>query len=650
MKKLTILTTILFFALAFQSYAYIECTPDDCPDGYTEGDTTCIEGVCTKECYFMSCNVSDGTWEEVYSDTTSIEWVYTNNSRRHEETGGYTPPSSTEYCYKYEYQGPPAESYEIRTKPNPTRDPSCTTESIGVFYSSSKWYSSMTNSIGDYVRYLGDTTTPSNTYYGNGRLQVMRASDDNSAADRETDQEYRDTVAVTTHVYCAPTEQVCDDIANNYTNNCATGCYSQATNLMVAQNYLQYSTSNDYTLFRRLACNPGTVWNNMRYPEYHVYRTNLNLTISNDSVCYTPMNISSVKVLPLNATTGDDLICNYTYEDPRKLSEQNSTYEWWKNGVNQNIDSKILGNANLSVDDSWFCKVTAGNGVSFSSQMQSENNVTILETVQNPKMFVSDSEVWSKDGYYSGSEWAYDFVSEIQSYLDSCTADGEGMCSVPLTFYSGASGAINISGIEIYYISEEEEEESAQNVSISSLIPFYEDRFLKVFEIGITGEEAYAGLNWSLNSGDGMFASSIIDYNLSASEEIAIITEANYSQFGFYTATASAGLNSEVWTDTQDVQVQPINVSSIALLNQEGSKALFELMFSNYWDATPSIIDWSMQTGTEQLDTEQDLNVSLGESVAVIIQYNYTSSGTHNTNTSIHNGTAVDYAEYQITI
>lgn len=159
-----------------------------------------------------------------------------------------------------------------------------------------------------------------------------------------------------------------------------------------------------------------------------------------------------------------------------------------------------------------------------------------------------------------------------------------------------------------------------------------------------------SGFNWSLDVGDGTVLYSVVDYNLSAGEVMSVITENNYSQYGHYSVSASAGLNSSIASSSANVQVEPINISSFSILNQNGSKMVFDLAFSNYWDASLAIVNWSLQTGLEQINTAYNLNVSLGENISVIIYYNYTSSGTHDTNASIHNGTATDYAEYQITI
>src|SRR3989344_6447909 len=87
-------------------------------------------------------------------------------------------------------------------------------------------------------------------------------------------------------------------------------------------------------------------------------------------------SVSNVRVLPETPNAGQDLLCNYTYSSPENYTEQNSTFEWWKNSVNQNINSQILAKGNLSVGDSWYCRVTGYDGLNFSTTVQSSNTVT----------------------------------------------------------------------------------------------------------------------------------------------------------------------------------------------------------------------------------------------------------------------------------
>ena len=97
----------------------------------------------------------------------------------------------------------------------------------------------------------------------------------------------------------------------------------------------------------------------------------LYITISVFILVYSGLNVSAdpsvsnVRVLPETPNAGQDLLCNYTYSSPENYTEQNSTYEWWKNSANQNINSQILGKNNLSVGDQWYCKVTGYDGLNF---------------------------------------------------------------------------------------------------------------------------------------------------------------------------------------------------------------------------------------------------------------------------------------------
>ena len=162
-------------------------------------------------------------------------------------------------------------------------------------------------------------------------------------------------------------------------------------------------------------------------------------------------SVSGALVLPQNPNAGQDLLCNYTYSSQENYTEQNSTFKWWKNGVDQNINSQILNRDNLSVSDKWSCEVTGYDGLNFSSPAQSTNNVTILNTVKNLTMYINGTNLSKESGYFGGNKLVIGFDQELNNALADCTADAEGFCNISLTFSSDNVGLLNISNIGIYY-------------------------------------------------------------------------------------------------------------------------------------------------------------------------------------------------------
>ena len=158
--------------------------------------------------------------------------------------------------------------------------------------------------------------------------------------------------------------------------------------------------------------------------------------------------------MPEIPNAGQDLLCNYTYSDPENFTEQNSSYEWWKNGANQNINSQTLNKNNLTPGDQWYCKVTPSDGLLFGTQAQSANTVTVRNATQNPVLYANNQAVWNNTGYYGVENNVFEFGDELNTALSSCTADAQGFCDIPLKFSSDNVGALNVSVENSVYYTE----------------------------------------------------------------------------------------------------------------------------------------------------------------------------------------------------
>src|SRR3989344_5107275 len=238
---------------------------------------------------------------------------------------------------------------------------------------------------------------------------------------------------------------------------------------------------------------------------------------------------AGVKVLPENATAGQDLLCNYTYSEPEGFEEQESTIEWWKNSVNQNINAQLLGKLNLTPNDPWYCKVTPSDGLLNGTQIQSSNTVKIRSTIQNPILYVNGAQAWNSPGYFAEQQTA-GFEQGLRDALNSCTPDVEGFCDINLTFGSDAAGLLN------------------------------------------NGDSELLNLNWSIDFGDGNITQSNYNFDLSANEDIFLFAEHNYSSPGIYTVTvnASAGSVSDSISDVFNIG-NVTDVNKFTIKNTSGS-------------------------------------------------------------------------------
>ena len=75
-------------------------------------------------------------------------------------------------------------------------------------------------------------------------------------------------------------------------------------------------------------------------------RPYLNITYTRSLSVYP--SATGVRVLPQNPNAGQDLLCNYTYTSPKNYTEQNSSFKWFKNGTDQNINAQLLSKTNLT--------------------------------------------------------------------------------------------------------------------------------------------------------------------------------------------------------------------------------------------------------------------------------------------------------------
>ncbi len=82
----------------------------------------------------------------------------------------------------------------------------------------------------------------------------------------------------------------------------------------------------------------------------------------------------NVKVLPLDATTSSNLICNYTYFDPDSNPENNTIINWYTNG-NENSSFENLtqiSNVNTTRNQKWNCSVTPHDGAAYGATVTSD--------------------------------------------------------------------------------------------------------------------------------------------------------------------------------------------------------------------------------------------------------------------------------------
>jgi len=326
---------------------------------------------------------------------------------------------------------------DVKTNP----DKECRPVMIGGFKGGNNWFSDM-NFYTDYQ------ANPRVSYL----KKVVKAS---MPGEENADDNYRNDASKSGSIYCAPNSFACGELGGLV--SCDTDCYNQGTNAYALQAYYMDEGTDLSTLYRGSGCDDKYVDLNRYKDIIFTVQQTPTLTQSNHKTCdriNEAPTASNVKIIPENPTAGDDLICNFTYSDPENFEEKDSRFEWWKNSINQNINSQVLGKGNLTVNDQWSCRVIPSDGLAEGAQ-QSSSTVSISTTVSSPKIYVEDSLTWSSEDYYSGSEIITDVTGGLNNALQSCTPDEEGYCNIPITFSSDSTGKLAISDLGIYYEEQE---------------------------------------------------------------------------------------------------------------------------------------------------------------------------------------------------
>ena len=350
-------------------------------------------------------------------------------------------------------------------------------------------------------------------------------------------------------------------------------------------------------------------------------------------------NVSNVRVLPEIPNAGQDLLCNYTYSSPENYTEQNSTFEWWENSINQNVNSQILAKSNLSVGDSWYCKVTGFDGLNFSTAVQSSNMVVISNATLNPTMYLNDSISWNQTGYFGESSNILDFTAELNNALENCTADSQGFCTIPIKVSSDSVGVLNASDLGIYYT---ENRATVVSLEIQSINEIYTNGTLKMFEFVIhnDGDTTVTDIQWQFDTNDSYVISSTSNItSLITGERTFVYVQYNFSEEGTFNVNASATGLTVSTSLTADINVGDLIITGFTTLNIQNTNAIFEIIGRNNLNENISNLNWSLDTGdTSKIYSTINFNLSPNKTIFIYAAYGYSSKNTYTALANLSNG------------
>ncbi|HLC50733.1 MAG TPA: hypothetical protein VJI97_04890 [Candidatus Nanoarchaeia archaeon] len=342
--------------------------------------------------------------------------------------------------------------------------------------------------------------------------------------------------------------------------------------------------------------------------------------------------ISSTVVLSTNPNAGQDLLCNYTYTSLENYTEQNSSFNWYKNGIGQGINSAILSKNNLSVNVNWSCEVAGYDGVDFSTPSQS-SNVTILSTVSNVSSYVNGTQVNNEEGYFGSETSILNLTQQLSDSLEDCTPDDEGFCNVSMIFSSDSTGLLNISDLGVYYL-----EDKITSLNIESINTIYKNETLTIFEFIIFNDGSFTvnNIQWQFDTGDSYIVNSTSNISsLTAGEKAFVYVQYNYSGEGSFSINASAigiSQNNKIsGSMLESLEIGNLLITSFDAVNVDAAKAIFEIHAKDIAEEAISSINWSLDTGKDSIITSgQQYGLSPGETIFIFVQHDYAGGGTYN--------------------
>lgn len=600
------------------SLAYYNCTPAAC-SGSTYGDVgvTCEGSECQRGCVRETC----GSWEEVYSDTCSI-----NVSDNHDDCQtGYYQPSDSSKCFRFDYL-PPENNANTIVMSVPAGGTDCDSVIAGGFWQttgtngvSSPWFQAMSD-------YWGGS-------YGSAHIEDFLIAAHTGTTESSTSS-YRSAAATNRSIYCTPNSGNCTLYGG--TNSCDTDCYNLPTKLNVDQGSFIKVADFDDTIQGHTLCTRSGTYADVYAPlTFKAYSATMTQTYSNQT-CErgneAPLAYN-VSVTPEVPTMGTDLLCRFDYIDPEGFEEQNSSYRWYRNNTNMNISEESVGKGNLSITDIWRCEVAASDGLNTSTTyVASVNNVTILSTVKHPAMYVETQKIWNQSGYYSNTEWIYNFSEQLESSLDTCTADAEGYCTITLNFSSDTAGSINISALEIVY-------EVPVTITNHSIVPSNAsagDNLTCVFEYvgNANGNSTY---NWWK---DGTLVTS---GTIGSQQNLTMNTSGSMGgDIVSCEITPSSGTQTSPAQNASIVLRGPgLKVQSFVELASSGGQKIVRTLLNNTGTTNLTNINWTLNWGEGTIRSAQQLiNLTVNETVHIVVANAYSSSliGTYTANISASTG------------
>src|SRR3989344_8902378 len=282
----------------------------------------------------------------------------------------------------------------------------------------------------------------------------------------------------------------------------------------------------------------------------------------------------------------------------------------YSNGTLKIFEFVILNDGDTAVTDvQWWFDTNDSNRI---------NSTSNISLAVNERAFVYIQYNFSDEGSYS------------------VKANATGL-SQSTTISSSLISAVGVGDLAITSF-------KAANIDIANVI----------FEIQAQNNllQNLTNLNWSLTTADGNIINSTQQFSsIQPNETIFIFVTYDYGRTGTFNPIAS--VTNQTYSDSKTItlDIKHIQAYNLSVVNESGSKRIFEFIIKNSLNTNLTGVNWTFDTKHSNVINNTATSVlQPSEQMFIYIDYNFTSSGTFNVNATAINGTLTDSRNLTITI
>src|SRR3989338_2861772 len=184
------------------------------------------------------------------------------------------------------------------------------------------------------------------------------------------------------------------------------------------------------------------------------------------------------------------------------------------------------------------------------------------------------------------------------------------------------------------------------NLRIENLSVRFQNDTKRVFfhKTKNTLEDRITNITEQFDTGESLIQLSN-NYSLNVSADVMVFVEYNYSTRGDKTITSTATSGSYVETESTSITLPDIEVFDIRVLNiTNTTKIVFRFKINNTLNTNMTNVSWTFDTNNSNIiNSTSNLLLQPNQMAFIYIHYNFTATGTFNTNATARNGSLSDY-------